>query len=123
MSWLPFDESRSTAVVLQQFASAADMETGAQAFDAMDPRDTPGTRASVDMCELKLDLTLRTSATGEALQRFSKKGRVVLTAAAPVGVNVPCAVSFTRLACFRSFFPALVSLSLSTPVPAAAKLR
>jgi hypothetical protein len=51
-----FDESQSTAVVLQQFATAEDMNAGAQAFSAMDASETPGDRASVDMCELKLEL-------------------------------------------------------------------
>ncbi|HVQ58483.1 MAG TPA: hypothetical protein VMS60_06195 [Solirubrobacterales bacterium] len=52
------DEAQGTAVVLQQFESAEDMEAGAKVFEAMDSSDTPGTRASVDMCELKVDLTL-----------------------------------------------------------------
>jgi hypothetical protein len=51
-----FDESQGTAVVLQFFDSAEDMRVGGQAFAAMDPSDTPGTRASVDACELKLEL-------------------------------------------------------------------
>jgi hypothetical protein len=50
-----FDESQGTAVVLQYFDTAQDMAAGAEAFSAMDPADTPGTRASVDMCELKLE--------------------------------------------------------------------
>jgi hypothetical protein len=53
-----FDGSQSTAVVLQYFESAEDMEAGAQVFDAMDASETPGTRASVDMCEMKLERTL-----------------------------------------------------------------
>jgi hypothetical protein len=51
-----FDEDQGTAVVLQYFATADDMRTGAEGFSAMDPSDTPGTRVSVDMCELKLEL-------------------------------------------------------------------
>jgi hypothetical protein len=51
-----FDEEQRTAVVLQRFASAEDMDKGAQAFSAMDAAETPGVRASVDMCELKLEL-------------------------------------------------------------------
>lgn len=51
-----FDAAQSTAVVLQEFASAEDMSAGARVFDAMDTADTPGDRASVDMCELKLEL-------------------------------------------------------------------
>jgi hypothetical protein len=51
-----YDGEQGTAVVLQYFATAEDMEAGAQAFSAMDPADTPGTRASVDMCEIKLEV-------------------------------------------------------------------
>lgn len=50
------DADQRTAVVLQHFASAADMEAGAAVFSAMDSGDTPGTRASADMCEVKLEL-------------------------------------------------------------------
>ena len=49
------DEAQGTAVVLQYFATEEDMKTGAAAFGAMDASETPGTRASVDMCELKLE--------------------------------------------------------------------
>lgn len=52
---LLFDEGQGTAVVLQQFDSAEDLAAGGQAFAAMDPADTPGTRVSVDSCELKLE--------------------------------------------------------------------
>ena len=50
-----FDEAQGTAIVTQMFDTADDMREGDQAFGAMDPSDTPGTRASVDMCELKLE--------------------------------------------------------------------
>jgi hypothetical protein len=53
-----FDESQGTAVVLQYFETEQDMDAGARVFSAMDPSDTPGTRASVDMCELKLERQL-----------------------------------------------------------------
>jgi hypothetical protein len=49
-----FDEAQGTAVVLQNFESAEDMEAGDKVFSAMDSSETPGTRASVDMCEVKL---------------------------------------------------------------------
>jgi hypothetical protein len=52
---LLFDQSQGTAVVVQLFDTAEDMRQGDEAFGAMDPSDTPGTRASVDRCELKLD--------------------------------------------------------------------
>ena len=50
------DEDQGTAVVEQYFETAEDLEVGGQAFSAMDPAETPGTCASVDMCELKLEL-------------------------------------------------------------------
>lgn len=53
-----FDAEQGTAVVLQMFDTAEDMRVGAEAFAAMDPAETPGSRASVDMCERKLDRQL-----------------------------------------------------------------
>jgi hypothetical protein len=53
-----FDDAQGTAMVLQYFESAEDMEGGAKVFSAMDPSETPGTRASVDMCEVKLERNL-----------------------------------------------------------------
>ncbi len=50
------DEDQRTAVVIQHFASAEDMASSEAAFEAMDPGDTPGTRASIDRCELKAEL-------------------------------------------------------------------
>jgi hypothetical protein len=52
-----FDESQGTAVVLQRFGSASDMEEAAKVFEAMDPGETPGARASVDSCEQAFTLT------------------------------------------------------------------
>jgi hypothetical protein len=51
-----FDEAQSTAVVLQQFPTAQDMEEGAKVLSAMDSSETPGTRVSVDACEQRLEL-------------------------------------------------------------------
>jgi hypothetical protein len=53
-----FDEAQGTAVVLQDFDTIEDLTVGAQALSAMDPGETPGTRASVDTCDVKLDLQL-----------------------------------------------------------------
>ncbi len=50
-----FDEAQGTAVVMQSFATAQDMEAGARAFSAMDASETPGTRVSVDTCEVKFE--------------------------------------------------------------------
>jgi hypothetical protein len=51
-----FDENAGTAVVLQHFPTAEDMEAGARVFEAMDASDTPGTRASIDTCEIAIDV-------------------------------------------------------------------
>lgn len=53
-----FDEAQGTAMVLQHFESAEDMEAGGKVFSEMDSSETPGARASVDMCEVKLKRTL-----------------------------------------------------------------
>ena len=37
---------------------AEDMEEGGRVFSAMDPGETPGTRASVDMCEIAIEVEL-----------------------------------------------------------------
>jgi hypothetical protein len=55
---LVFDEAQGTAVVLQFFDSEEDLRTGAEAFAAMDPSETPGTRVSVDAGELKVERTV-----------------------------------------------------------------
>ncbi|MFL5860652.1 MAG: hypothetical protein ACJ780_07720 [Solirubrobacteraceae bacterium] len=51
------DAEQGTAVVLQHFDTAEDMVAAARVFDTMDASETPGTRASVDTCEVKLDIT------------------------------------------------------------------
>ena len=51
------DEDQSTAVVAVFFDSEEDMRKGAAFLDQMDPGETPGTRASVDLCEVKVDVT------------------------------------------------------------------
>ena len=51
---LIFDEAQGTAIVLQSFDSEEDLRAGAEAFAALDPSDTPGTRASVDAGEVKV---------------------------------------------------------------------
>ena len=52
---LLYDESQGTAVFVGYFASAEDMRTGAEVLEQMDPSDTPGTRASIDSCEVKAE--------------------------------------------------------------------
>jgi hypothetical protein len=51
------DADQRTAVVIQLFATADDMATAEAALEAMDPAETPGTRASVDRCEIKAELS------------------------------------------------------------------
>jgi hypothetical protein len=50
------DEDQRTVVVIQHFANAEDMRKGAEVLGAMDSAQTPGTRASVDAGEMKVDL-------------------------------------------------------------------
>ena len=50
------DPDQRTAVVIQLFETADDMAAAESALEAMDPSDTPGTRASIDRCEIKAEL-------------------------------------------------------------------
>ena len=50
------DSDQGTAVVIQLFETADDMVAAEGPLDQMDPGDTPGTRASIDRCEIKADL-------------------------------------------------------------------
>jgi hypothetical protein len=50
------DEDQRTAVVIQLFETADDMAAAEGPLDEMDPADTPGTRASIDRCEIKAEL-------------------------------------------------------------------
>ena len=52
------DEGQSTAVVVLLFASEEDMRKGGEALDQMSAGETPGTRASVDNCEVKVERDL-----------------------------------------------------------------
>jgi hypothetical protein len=52
------DPDQRTAVVIQLFETADNMATAESALDSMDPGDTPGTRASIDRCEVKLELSM-----------------------------------------------------------------
>ena len=51
------DADQRTAVVIQLFETAEDMAAAEAPLDDMDPADTPGTRASVDRCEIKAELS------------------------------------------------------------------
>jgi hypothetical protein len=49
------DDSQGTAIFIGYFATEEDMRKSAEVLEAMDPADTPGTRASVDVCEVKVE--------------------------------------------------------------------
>lgn len=51
-----YDGDQNTAVVIQYFESREKMESSGAVLEAMDPSDTPGTRASVDRCEVVAEL-------------------------------------------------------------------
>jgi hypothetical protein len=51
------DADQGTAVVIQLFETADDMAAAEGPLESMDPGETPGTRASVDRCELKGDFS------------------------------------------------------------------
>jgi hypothetical protein len=50
------DADQATAVVIQLFETADDMAAAEASLEAMDRSETPGTRASVDRCEVKAEL-------------------------------------------------------------------
>jgi hypothetical protein len=52
------DPDQRTAVVIQLFETADDMAAAEAPLEAMDPGDTPGTRASIDRCEIKADMSM-----------------------------------------------------------------
>lgn len=49
------DDAQSTAVFVGFFETEDDMRKSAEVLEAMDASDTPGTRASIDMCEVKVE--------------------------------------------------------------------
>jgi hypothetical protein len=51
------DAEQGTAAVLQYFDTPDDMRASPRVFEAVDASETPGTRVSVDTCEVILDLS------------------------------------------------------------------
>jgi hypothetical protein len=51
------DTDQRTAVVIQLVETADDMAAAEGPLDQMDPGDTPGTRASIDRCEVKAQVS------------------------------------------------------------------
>lgn len=51
---LMIDEAQGTALFVGYFENEEKLHEASAVFDQMDPSDTPGTRSSVDLCEVKL---------------------------------------------------------------------
>ena len=49
------DEAQGTAIFVGLFENEEKLNAANAVFDAMDASDTPGTRASVDLCEVKVE--------------------------------------------------------------------
>jgi hypothetical protein len=49
------DESQKTAIFIGFFESEDKMREAAAVLEQMDPAETPGTRATVDQCEVKIE--------------------------------------------------------------------
>ena len=52
------DADQRTAIVIQLFETADDMAAAEGPLEEMDPGDTPGSRASIDRCEIKAELEM-----------------------------------------------------------------
>jgi hypothetical protein len=52
---LVVDESQGTAVFVGFFETEEKMRAAAEVLEAMDPTDVPGTRASIDQGEVKIE--------------------------------------------------------------------
>jgi hypothetical protein len=50
-----YDESQGTAIFVAFFDDEGKMRDANAVFEQMDTSDTPGTRASVDLCEVKIE--------------------------------------------------------------------
>ena len=50
-----YDAEQGTALFVGLFENEEKLREAASVFEEMDASDTPGTRASVDLCEVKLD--------------------------------------------------------------------
>jgi hypothetical protein len=53
-----YDEAQGTAIFAGFFEDEQKMRDASAVFDQMDPSETPGTRASVDLCEVKAEASM-----------------------------------------------------------------
>ena len=51
------DSDQGTAVVIQTFETADDMRSSEAALEGMDSSATPGTRVSIDRCEVAVEMS------------------------------------------------------------------
>jgi hypothetical protein len=49
-----FDESQGTAIFIGYFENEQKLREASAVFEEMDPSETPGSRASVDLCEVRV---------------------------------------------------------------------
>ena len=52
------DDSQGTALFVGFFETEEKMRDASEVFEQMDASETPGTRASVDLCEVKVEATM-----------------------------------------------------------------
>jgi hypothetical protein len=52
------DEGQGTAIFVGYFETEQKMRHASAVFEQMEPSETPGTRASVDLCEVKVQRTM-----------------------------------------------------------------
>ena len=52
------DETQETAIFVGFFETAEKMRDASAVFDQMDSSETPGTHASVDLCEVKVERSM-----------------------------------------------------------------
>lgn len=55
---LLYDESQGTALFIGYFEDEQKLRDADPVFEQMDPGDTPGSRQSVDRCEVKLERSM-----------------------------------------------------------------
>jgi hypothetical protein len=51
-----YDEAHGTAIFVGYFETEQNMRDASAIFEQMDSSETPGTRASVDLCEIKVQM-------------------------------------------------------------------
>ena len=52
------DEAQGTAIFVGYFETEQKMRDASAVFEQMDPSETPGTRGSVDLCEVKVQRSM-----------------------------------------------------------------